>query len=282
MGKNKIMGIVDSLSNNIKKVVAIISSFTVFITILNIICDYSYKIKCENYYKIPAKYFTTSIYGSLIFLLLSAFLVLFAIFPPLKQYIERKNNVSTNFSLVGNIVLSILFGGYVGLTNVLYLIEIIKSSMLPDFMINILVFFFNNIEPHLLIIIVIVLFIIGVLGLLFITEIRNLKRFKKVLLFFFSIIFTINFTIIVLGTVAKVTSSIERKTKYEFIEKDDNKYVVLSEYNNKKLVVKYQTKNQDDAVIYELFTDKYYFIDGNEYTYSYIDTEYPPIIRHQN
>lgn len=215
-------------------------------------------------------------------MLLAAILVLFAIFPPIKQHIERKNNILTRFSLFYNIILSILLGGMVGLINVLYLIEIVKASMLPDFMINILVFFFNNIEPRLLIFIVIGLFIIGVLGLLFIPEIRNVKHFKKPLLILFVIIFTINFSIIVLGATAKVTSSIERKTKYEFIEKDDNKYVVLSEYNNKKLVVKYQTKNQDDTIIYELFTDKYYFIDGNEYTYSYIDTEYPPIIRHQN
>lgn len=141
-------------------------------------------------------------------------------------------------------------------------------------------------DPWLFIVIVDLLFIANVLGILSINRIRNIKSniFRELIIIILSVITAINFITIFAGTNAKIASSTsaERKTKYEFIENSNRRYIVLSEYNNKKLVVKYNIKKQGDSLQCEILTDKYYFVDDSDYAYSYIDLEYPPVVCSQH
>lgn len=282
----KIHNCVNAITNHTKKITEIISIVLLIISIINVVFDYCYKIECENYYKIPSKYFSTSIDGNLVFSLLAVLLVLIAFFPPIKHYFERKNNTTTKFSIGYNISLSILLGSYVGVINVIYIIEIVKTETLPDFITASLVFCINGMDPWLFIVIVDLLFIANVLGILSINRIRNIKSniFRKLIIIILSVITAINFITIFAGINAKIASSTsaKRKTKYEFIENSNRRYIVLSEYNNKKLVVKYNIKKQGDSLQCEILTNKYYFVDDSDYAYSYIDLEYPPVVCSQH
>lgn len=46
--------------------------------------------------------------------------------------------------------------------------------------------------------------------------------------------------ILLFGSISQITSTIDQKTKYEFITVDDNEYVILSEYKGKFLVVSFE------------------------------------------
>lgn len=94
------------------------------------------------------------------------------------------------------------------------------------------------------------------------------------------IVLVANIIIIGYGTWTRFKSdlNIENKTKYEFVSYQDKKYVVLSENDDKVLIVSFKI---DDDGRYVFYTNKYRFIDICDGVYEYRDIQSEPIIYKQ-
>lgn len=77
------------------------------------------------------------------------------------------------------------------------------------------------------------------------------------------------FEYFVVWFVSQITSTIDQKTKYEFITVDDNEYVILSEYKGKFLVVSFEK----DRGEYIFNTNQYKFINMNQGLITYKDVK---------
>lgn len=75
------------------------------------------------------------------------------------------------------------------------------------------------------------------------------------------------------GIILKFSIAIEDKTKYEFVTVEENKYVVLSEHEDKILIVPYEI-NENGQYVFN--TSKYWFCEKYQGTYKYIDMEICP------
>ena len=75
--------------------------------------------------------------------------------------------------------------------------------------------------------------------------------------------------ILLFGSISQITSTIDQKTKYEFITVDDNEYVILSEYKGKFLVVSFEK----DRGEYIFNTKQYKFINMNQGLITYKDVK---------
>jgi len=75
--------------------------------------------------------------------------------------------------------------------------------------------------------------------------------------------------ILLFGSISQITSTIDQKTKYEFITVDDNEYVILSEYKGKFLVVSFEK----DRGEYIFNTNQYKFINMNQGLITYKDVK---------
>lgn len=277
---NLVNSFLDRISSNVQKIMAVVAAFTVLYPVLNYIYDLRYKIDCEKFFNIPAKYFSRSIHSNMIFLAAAILLAFAAMIPYLKQRRERKNNTLTKFNLIHNILISIVLGVLLGAVNVLYLIEIVMDSTLPEYIISVITHLFMTLNEWLLILIVISFFTLGLLGLLFSYKIKHMKKVAKMLLSVaLAIVLVVNLLIIVGGITAKFTESIPQKTRYEIVSIKNEQFIVLSDYENKKLVVKFDILDNNGQKTYTFKTNEYFFIDPDECTFSYIDTIYPPTIK---
>lgn len=84
-------------------------------------------------------------------------------------------------------------------------------------------------------------------------------------MFHFFLSFGTGLYITIMGTISQSTSTIEQKTKYEFIMVDDKEYVILSEYNGKYLVTSFEKNNNE----YIFNTNQYKFINMDQGLISY-------------
>lgn len=75
--------------------------------------------------------------------------------------------------------------------------------------------------------------------------------------------------ILLFGSISQITSTIDQKTKYEFITVDDNEYVILSGYKGKFLVVSFEK----DEGEYIFNTNQYKFINMNQGLIIYKDVK---------
>ena len=90
--------------------------------------------------------------------------------------------------------------------------------------------------------------------------------------------FVINYLLFLCGIKIKMGTTIEDKTKYEIVINMKTKYVVLSEENEKVLVVEYCEKDGK----YVFNTKKYLFLNKYDCEFSYIDTGVSPKIENAN
>lgn len=94
-------------------------------------------------------------------------------------------------------------------------------------------------------------------------------RYKKIVLIIFLFSFGMCSNILLFGSISQITSTIDQKTKYEFITVDDNEYVILSEYKGKFLVVSFEK----DRGEYIFNTNQYKFINMNQGLITYKDVK---------
>ncbi len=259
---------------SIKTIFGMFGGVVTVYPIVNFIYNVFYQSECEKFYGVPSKYFHSSINNILIYLggiLILILLGASTIF--LKKY-DEKNNVKVKGVTLYVSVLAISVGLIFGLLNVYNLIEIMKQThKTNDFFRSINIFLNNN--AVLTIIVVIALSVIAWLGITLNDIINSIKSIRIKTTINIICVFSIVLSILLMtyGTIFKLSISIEDKTKYEFVILDKDDYVILSEYNDKFLIVKYEIDNNGQ---YIFDTSKYWFCEKNQGSYSYISLKYRP------
>ena len=237
-----------------------------------------YQMKCEEFYQVPAKYFNGSINYRLLYLgciLLLSFAFIYPVF--IKNSEEKQEKVSK--LMIGlSIFLAVLMGMMFGMLNIYNLLYIIKELYDEKSLGIFLIFLLNN-YPYLSIFVVIITGLISVVGVTLINEIKSIKVkiLKNVILSILMVSLIFSVMLLIYGTIANLQVSPEDKIRYEIVTSNSENYIVLSEYENKILVVNYEIK--EGQVI--LKTNEYWCLDKFECTYNYIELSVPPVIESQ-
>ncbi|GEM_PF-740707 len=256
-----------------EKIKIIAGVLTVLYPIINYVYELVFQAKCEEFYRIPGKYFSANINRRILYLGLIILLIALFLFPSLLRNYEKKHGKATTSSLVYSIVLSIILGLEMGIVNLYNLIEIMKATNTKN---KFFAYFNNWLDSHAKIVLFVILIMgsISLLGIVLVNEIKILWL-KKITTVIFAVSFTISGLLIVYGTFFKLGTSIEDKTKYEFITEQGKDYVVLAEYDDYVLAVEYIL----DKGKYTFDTHQYLFFEKFECVYSYIDTKSTPDIK---
>lgn len=278
--KENIKQIVNNIELIAKKGLVFASAFGVLYFVINLICNYIYQNNCAKYYKIPAKYFSKTIDIDLIFIGLALLLLVISVIPVLIQRYSVKCKTDTNEKLAYMIFLEVIVGMTVGFVNIYYLILIFNNSNIPDWIKNIYAIIIFPHNEYTAIFIIILFYVACVVLLLLNHNFKKIKRsfVRKFLYSFMCILIVFNILIVLMGICSKVNPPIMDKTSYEIISIQNDKYVVLSEYDNKCLCVKYKVKKEQRQNRFTLYTDSYYFFSREEGSYSYIQMKEPPTI----
>lgn len=244
--------------------------------IANYVYEFMYQINCERFYGIPGKYFSANINSRLLYLALIILLIILFFLPSFLRNYEKRQEKDTMSSRLYYIFLSIVLGLEMGLINLQNLIQIMQVTNDQ----NVVFRYINNwIDRHayLVLITVVIMGALSLLGIVLVPEIKR-KWIKKVVTYISVISFAASGILIFYGTVFKLGTSIEDKTKYEVVTNQDKKYVVLTEEDDKILVVEYAVV--DGKYIFD--TNQYAFLDRYECKFSYINTGIKPNIDNEN
>lgn len=269
--ESKISSFIKSIIQH-EKIIAIIGSIIAIVVaiypIINYVHNLSYQSDCEQFYNIPGKYFNDSIGKNIVFIVLLVILMLFAIAPAIMRKYEIKKGIETKATLVYIICLTIYLGYIVGIVNAYNLDLIMRRT-------NNVINNFINAHAMPIILCVMLMFIISLLCIVLMKEIKDMKYkiIKVTIIVMFSISGFISAMLMVYGTMYKLGTEVKDVTKYEFVEKDNQSYIVVADYNDKKVVMKYYIKKGKCYIDAE----KYYFID-DQAVFSYKDLEVPPKI----
>lgn len=254
--------------------VGVLSVLAVVYSVMNILYNLTYQLKCEKFYGIPGKYFHSSIDKNLIYLALVSIFIGFCA----AIISVRKNNLKKQCkekrSRVEIVFLCILVGGILGSLNVFNLLEIIEDNLF-DWNTGFVLFLLE--KSYVVMTIVFVLGIVLLLSFTFVDKIIKIKRkwVKIIISVIVVLTFLINISLMILGTHYKLSISLEDKLQYEFVTIDEKEYVVLSEHDNKILVVMYEI-GEHGRYIFK--TSKYWLYEKNYGTYRFMDIKYSPEI----
>lgn len=263
--------------NALNMVLEVLTGITAIVyPAINLIHNLLYQIECEKFYGIPGEYFSSRIDNKIIYLASITLIVLICVLPSFLRKYENDNE-STNAKCDKKFVFLSILGGFIlGLLNTINLIELLKYNKCKNLVINAM----GNklsIHPIITICIVILLGIVVVIGISFHDKIYKMKKkwMINILLSVFWIAAVINAMLISCDINTKLSISIEDETKYEFAY-NENKYVVLSRYEDKVLAVPYDI---DENGEYVFKTSEYILSDPCVLKYSYVDIKKPPHIQ---
>lgn len=231
---------------------------TIFLSITSILYvglrlfynEYFFQPKCEEYYGIPGKYFSTNINFKIVtIIIVFAYILLILYFPiRIKQIMNksRKSNQETKYNK------SWTFMFVMGLITTLVLITI--SQMSIEYMVNyrytdrLSICFFSFLAKNINIIFFLICLSSLCIAIFFYGNLKIINKIKynlikKIFLDILIIVMFIDLIIISYGTTIKFLSSIDQKKDYEFITVNQKDYVILSEYDGKYLVTPYVNDN---------------------------------------
>lgn len=262
-----------SKTDNLIKTITLVTSLYTFVSI---ILNMMYKYDCEGFYNIPSKYFNTGYSNKIIILV--CLLLLFT--TPIigfcgKQYLIKDG--ATKFEVI---ILTTVFSIYLSLCmgllniyNLKFIIETVEDSIrIPSAVANIINKCANEIVWS-----VIILGMLSVVGIVLFDNIGKIKRKTLRIIVQFISWVPIIFTVILFayGIVFKMASSVEDLKKYEIISYSDSQYIVLSNCDDKALVVPFDV---DEDGQYIFYTSEYKFVDKYEGNFEYIIMQHKPLI----
>lgn len=253
----------------------VIAILTAGYPIVNSIYNMIYQIKCEDYYQIPKKYFNESVNYSLLYLGCIV-LVTFAFASPIILKRSEEKRVDTSKLLIGlSILLSLITGMFLGIFNIMNL-YIVMHKIYEIGGIGQCIVLWLDYHPYFTIMAVIIAGILSVVGIALVHEIKGLKIkwIRNALLGLLLITLTISSMLMINAVVFQLEVTPEDRIRYEIIVNCDERYVVLSEYEDKVLVVKYE--EEGEQIVF--YTNEYCFLDKYECTYNYIELKTNPII----
>lgn len=274
-GKNK-----DKLSSKLQKLsidngATIVSGIATIYVAINYFYNLMYQIECHKFYGIPGKYFTTDIGNKTLYLLFILLGIVALVYPRhvvknIYNQEERKyfDKFCNKFSVIAIIASE---GISLAILNLGLIIMICKIGGPWPCIQNIMLY----IAQFPVVTINIVLYLSVALIILF-TFYEKIKKigFKIV----FMILYLLEAVLIIYGIICSYYIKIENKIEYEFVSYQDKKYVVLSENDDKVLIVSFKI---DDDGRYVFYTNKYRFIDICDGVYEYRDIQSKPIIYKQ-
>ena len=251
----------------------IMGALVVLYPIANYIYSYIYKLQCESFYKLPERYFSESIDNRLISItmLIVIFITAFVPIELMNRY--RKQGKESKYIVFMSLFISILQGLVLAMMNIKVFFQIVQCDYENYLLKSATEYLYNNPYPILLSI-----SIVSVIFPISMVSISIMKRTKMIFTIIFYISFFVNFIVFLCGIKIKIGKTIEDKTKYEIVINMKRKYVVLSEENEKVLVVEYCEKDGK----YVFNTKKYLFLNKYDCEFSYIDTGVSPMIENAN
>lgn len=244
--------------------------------IVNFMYNLSYQSECEGFYGIPGKYFHSTIDNRLLYLACILILIIICATPIIIRKYDEKKQIQTKGLTVYFSFVAAVVGMEIGLLNVYNLLEIMKQTHKTYGWIRSVNNFLDK-NATITIIVVIVAGTIALLGITLMDKIRVIKWkwIKNITNVVFILSFVISLLLMIYGTIFKLSISIEDKTKYELVTIDEEEYVVLSEHDDKILVVLYEVKENGQ---YIFDTSRYWFYEKYQGTHRYINLKYCPEI----
>ena len=257
-------------------IVGIAGGLAALYPIVNFMYNLSYQSKCEGFYGVPGKYFHSTIDNRLLYLAYILILIIICVTPVIIRKYDEKKQVQVKGSTVYISFVAAVVGMEIGFLNVYNLLEIMKQTHKTyDWIKSV-----NNFLDKNATITITVVIVAGTIALLGITLMDKLsvikwKWIKIVINCVFIFSFVISLLLMIYGTIFKLGISVEDKTKYEVVTIDEEDYVVLSEHDDKILVVLYEVKENGE---YIFDTSKYWFYQKYQGTHRYINLKYCPEI----
>ena len=235
----------EKIKKNIEFIVGLVGLLGIFYSIIMFIYNKTYQQDCEEFYKIPAKYFEGDLNEKILYIVFIIGLMAILIYP----IIARNQNRETKFTLIFYFGYMLIIGACISVLNVCFLDAILKNISINIFVNE------NGIITR-----VFVYFItyVGLMGLVFLDKINILKKSKKIVSLFVIICISLDALLLIGSTGCVLSKSIKDKSNYEIMYVNNKKYVVLSEYDDKILAVPLRI-GKDGQYIFS--TSKYEFWD---------------------
>lgn len=249
----------------------VIAVLTFLYPIVKYAFNRKYGVQCENYYNIPAKYFYKSIDSSLLFI---GLIVLMLSIPLFYKWLINKLGTDKTWSRIGVGLISLTYGLALGCVNFLNLIEICSQSGGVFWQWIYLQLSRYPCQVAGIVVMAAICFTAGWSILPLLKEVKK-TAVQAVFAAALSMITVLNLFILFRGTSCVLNSNPELNTEYEIAEYMGTEYVVMSEYNDKVLVVSIL---KDDEGKISLDTGSYRFLDPIECEFYYYDFGYAPTI----
>ena len=264
----EIESIVDKVDTNKIEKLTLIGGFIFTIMggvyfVANYLYNQRYKQKNQSYYGIPSKYFQGSIEDKVFYLILviiliciifSSLLLLYNIKNRTDKIIDRLMVKITAFAM--GVVFWIL-----NIKNLFDIIEIIEN--------NKVVIFVNN---HIFgVSMIIAMFsVVGIICITYNDEIGSKlnEKWKKYFNMFAWVIFGLSFIMLIVALRVKFSYNAESKTIYETIVYEDKNMAILSDLDDKVLIVEYEINENKETI---LKTYNYMIVDKENLVISYKD-----------
>lgn len=276
--ENRMCNTLERKGTILSLIVTIVGLFSTLCVFTNFVYDINYKINCGNFYGIPEKYFSTNIDKNIIYRLSAIVLVITYFVPRIMEKYYLKHNgddkANTMYSIFLSVIIGIIMSAF--LIYNLYIISYYGEDQLFQKIRSFSLKYINIISLPILVM------SIAAIILITLPNIIN-KREKKSRIWYNMIVdvevivLVANAFIIGYGTWTRFKSdlNIENKTKYEFVKYECDEYVVLSEYNDKVLLVPFQV-DEDGKYIFN--TGEYIFKELDSGIFEYRNLGCPPDI----
>lgn len=222
-----------------------------------------YKQKNKSYYGIPSKYFQGSIEDKVFYLILVIILIciIFGSLLLYKKFIKNRSDKITNILMACITVAMGFTFSILNIKNLFDIIEIIEN--------NKVVIFVNN---HILgVSMIIIMFsIVEIICITYNDEIGSKlnEKWKKYFNMFAWVIFGLSFIMLIVALRVKFSYNAESKTIYETIVYEDKNMAILSDLDDKVLIVEYEINENKETI---LKTYNYMIVDKENLVISYKD-----------
>ena len=264
----EIESIVDKVDTNKIEKLTLIGGFIFTIMggvyfVANYLYNQRYKQKNQSYYGIPSKYFQGSIEDKVFYLILVIILICI-IFSSLLLLYNIKNRTDNIIDRLMVKITAFAMGVIFWILNIKNLFDIIEIIEKNKFTI-----FVNN---HIFgVSMIIAMF--SVVGIIYITyndEIGSKlnEKWKKYFNMFAWVIFGLSFIILIVALGVKFSYNAESKTIYETIVYEDKNMAILSDLDDKVLIVEYEINENKETI---LKTYNYMIVDKENLVISYKD-----------
>lgn len=244
--------------------------------IVNNIYIIIYQKDCEDFYKIPGKYFYNSIDNKAIYVIMLILCILIFSSPTIiKRNMQKKEGYNKIAMYIYLIFLTLILGLVLGLINTLNLVTVLEKIntiiKIPNGAIQ-----WVNDHASLIMWVVVVFATLTILTFCLVKEVSKIKykKIKSIITVIGIVSYFITAILFISAAEIKLNYSIKDKVQYEIVTVDNKPMVVLSTMDDMLLVVEYIIN--DGKVTF--MTNKYMIVNNSNLMISYIELGFSPKI----